>query len=52
MPKSFTPITVKEVMNLMGIKAGHYRMPLYPMAEGNRKKLKSIMNAADLLTEG
>ena len=49
MSKSFTPITVKEAM---GMKAGHYRMPLYPMAEGNREKLKSIMNAADLLTEG
>ena len=43
------PIPVKEAMNLMGMKAGHYRMPLYPMAEGNRAKLAEIMKAAGLL---
>ena len=43
------PIPVKEAMNLMGLKAGYYRMPLYPMAEGNRAKLAEIMKAAGLL---
>ncbi len=43
------PIPVKEAMNLMGMNAGHYRMPLYPMAEGNRAKLIEIMKAAGLL---
>ncbi len=46
------PIPVKEAMNLMGLKAGHYRMPLYPMAEGNRAKLKTIMQEAGLPVEG
>ena len=45
------PIPVKEAMNLMGLKAGHYRMPLYPMADANREKLKNIMKAAGLLPE-
>ena len=45
------PIPVKEAMNLMGLKAGHYRMPLYPMADANREKLIKIMKAAGLLPE-
>lgn len=40
------PIPVKEAMNLMGLKAGHYRMPMYPMAPENRAKLIKIMQAA------
>ncbi len=46
------PIPVKEAMNLMGLKAGHYRMPLYPMAEANRAKLIRIMQEAGLKVEG
>ncbi len=42
------PIPVKEAMNLMGLKAGHYRMPLYPMAPENRAKLARIMREAGL----
>lgn len=42
------PIPVKEAMNLMGLKAGHYRMPMYPMAAENRAKLMKIMKAAGL----
>ena len=42
------PIPVKEAMNLMGLKAGAYRMPLYPMAPENRAKLIRIMRAAGL----
>ena len=42
------PIPVKEAMNLMGLKAGYYRMPLYPMAPENRAKLAAIMRAAGL----
>ena len=45
------PIPVKEAMNLMGLKAGHYRMPLYPMADANRAKLIQIMKAAGLPVE-
>ncbi len=46
------PIPIKEAMNLMGLKAGHYRMPLYPMAPENRAKLAAIMQAAGLTVEG
>ena len=42
------PIPVKEAMNLMGLKAGHYRMPMYPMAPENRAKLIQIMKEAGL----
>ncbi|MBQ3216957.1 MAG: 4-hydroxy-tetrahydrodipicolinate synthase [Oscillospiraceae bacterium] len=42
------PIPVKEAMNLMGLKAGHYRMPMYPMAPENRAKLIRIMKDAGL----
>ena len=42
------PIPVKEAMNLMGLKAGAYRMPLYPMAPENRAKLIRIMRDAGL----
>ena len=42
------PIPVKEAMNLMGLKAGAYRMPMYPMAPENRAKLARIMRDAGL----
>ena len=42
------PIPVKEAMNLMGLKAGSYRMPMYPMAAENRAKLIKIMREAGL----
>ena len=42
------PIPVKEAMNLMGLKAGAYRMPMYPMAPENRVKLARIMRDAGL----
>lgn len=45
------PIPVKEAMNLMGLRAGHYRMPMCPMAPENREKLKQIMRAAGLVVQ-
>lgn len=42
------PIPVKEAMNLMGLRAGSFRMPMYPMAPEHRAKLASIMRAAGL----
>ncbi len=42
------PIPVKEAMNLMGLRAGSYRMPMYPMAPENRAKLAAIMREAGL----
>ncbi len=45
------PIPVKEAMNLMGLKAGHFRMPMYPMAPENKAKLRKIMVDAGLKLE-
>ncbi len=42
------PIPVKEAMNLMGMNAGYFRMPMYPMAPENRAKLANIMRAVGL----
>ncbi len=45
------PIPVKEAMNLMGLKAGYFRMPMHPMADANRAKLAKIMREAGLVLE-
>ncbi len=42
------PIPVKEAMNLMGLKAGGFRMPMYPMAPENRAKLAKLMREVGL----
>lgn len=42
------PIPVKEAMNLMGLRAGSYRMPMYPMTPEHRQKLAQIMREAGL----
>ena len=34
-----TPIPVKEAMNLLGMKAGPCRLPLYPMSDDARENL-------------
>ncbi len=46
------PIPVKEAMNQMGLPAGAYRMPMYPMAPENRAKLVKIMREAGLAVKG
>ncbi|MBQ3107734.1 MAG: dihydrodipicolinate synthase family protein, partial [Firmicutes bacterium] len=43
------PIPVKEAMNMMGLEAGVFRLPLYPMADNNREILRKSMQAAGLL---
>lgn len=43
------PIPVKEAMNMAGMNVGGYRMPLYPMADENKKKLAESMKAIGLL---
>lgn len=37
------PIPVKEAMNLIGVNVGGCRMPLYPMSDENREKLKASL---------
>lgn len=42
------PIPVKEAMNLMGLKGGHFRMPMYPMTDEHRAKLAKLMREVGL----
>lgn len=42
------PIPVKEAMNLMGLKAGVFRMPMYPMTDEHRAKLAKLMREVGL----
>ena len=43
------PIPVKEALNLMGMQAGSYRLPLTRMAQPNRERLESAMKEVGLL---
>lgn len=43
------PIPVKKALNLMGMEAGHLRMPLSEMEEANAKRLKKAMTAYGIL---
>lgn len=43
------PIPVKEAMNLAGMDVGGYRMPLYPMVDGNRERLRAEMERLGIL---
>ena len=43
------PIPVKEAMNLMGINVGGCRMPLYPMSDENRAKLRASLEKHGLI---
>ncbi len=42
------PIPVKEAMNLVGLRAGSYRLPMYPMTPEHREKLAQILREAGL----
>ncbi|MBQ9827673.1 MAG: 4-hydroxy-tetrahydrodipicolinate synthase [Lachnospiraceae bacterium] len=42
------PIPVKEAMNIMGLNAGYYRMPLCEMDPANREKLMASMRKVGL----
>ena len=43
------PIPVKEAMNMMGLDVGPCRLPLAPMAEAAREKLRAELHKMDLL---
>ncbi|MBR2067667.1 MAG: dihydrodipicolinate synthase family protein, partial [Solobacterium sp.] len=43
------PIPVKEALNLMGKEVGGYRLPLYPMSEGNKARLIEAMKKVGML---
>ena len=42
------PIPVKEAMNLMGLKAGAFRMPMYPMTAEHRAALAKLLREVGL----
>ena len=43
------PIPVKEALNMMGKEVGGYRLPLYPMEESNREKLRKELEKVGLI---
>lgn len=43
------PIPVKTAMNLMGMRAGSFRLPLCEMEASNQKKLEACMREAGLI---
>ena len=43
------PIPVKEAMNLMGMRAGGFRLPLYPMTDVHREQLAGTLKEFGLL---
>ncbi|MBQ7916005.1 MAG: 4-hydroxy-tetrahydrodipicolinate synthase [Firmicutes bacterium] len=43
------PIPVKEAMNLMGMNAGGFRLPLYPMTDAHREELAKVMKETGIL---
>ncbi len=45
------PIPVKEAMNMMGYNAGPLRMPLIPMAEANRARLRKSLTDFGILKD-
>lgn len=43
------PIPVKEAMNLMGMKVGNCRLPLYPMTDSAKENLMRVMRSHKLI---
>lgn len=39
------PIPVKEAMNILGLKAGGFRLPMCETSEENRKKLREVLES-------
>ncbi|MCZ7399547.1 MAG: 4-hydroxy-tetrahydrodipicolinate synthase [Candidatus Methanoperedens sp.] len=43
------PIPIKKAVELIGLPAGHLRLPLAPMSEDNERKLKTALNNLNLI---
>ena len=43
------PIPIKTAMNMLGMEAGPFRLPLCEMAEGNQAALRKLLQEAGLL---
>ncbi len=46
------PIPIKKAVELIGLPAGHLRLPLAPMSEDNERKLKAALNELHLIKKG
>ena len=46
------PIPLKEAMNLAGLRVGPLRLPLTPMAPGNKQKLVEVLGSSKILRGG
>ncbi len=46
------PIPLKEAMNLAGLRVGPLRLPLTPMAHGNKQKLVEVLRSSKILRGG
>ncbi|MCZ7404640.1 MAG: dihydrodipicolinate synthase family protein, partial [Candidatus Methanoperedens sp.] len=43
------PIPVKKAVELIGLQAGHLRLPLATISEDNERKLKAALNNLHLI---
>jgi len=43
------PVPVKEALNMMGRPAGHVRMPLAPLQDANRERLRMVLEELALI---
>jgi 4-hydroxy-tetrahydrodipicolinate synthase len=43
------PVVVKEGLQLLGLDVGPARLPIHPMSDENRRKLKDILSSMDLI---
>lgn len=43
------PVPAKTALNIMGMPSGHVRMPLAPLKEENKAKLKEVLEKLDLV---
>jgi 4-hydroxy-tetrahydrodipicolinate synthase len=43
------PVVLKEALNLIGVEVGAARLPIKPLSEDNRSKLKTILKNMELL---
>jgi 4-hydroxy-tetrahydrodipicolinate synthase len=43
------PIPIKKAVELIGLPAGHLRLPLAPISEDNERKLKTALDNLNLI---
>ena len=43
------PVVVKEALDMMGLPAGNCRMPIMPLSQTSREKLRGILSDMNLI---